>query len=65
MEGRLRSNEMPHEGFANPVISDGTRFHLNMPVSELTEHDTQAIKASVVSSTPLVVETEDRVTHEI
>ena len=36
----------------------------NMHVSELTEHDTQAIEASVVSSTPPIAETEDRVTHE-
>ena len=35
-----------------------------MPVSELTEHDTRAIEASVVSSAPLVVETKDGVTHE-
>ena len=36
----------------------------DMPISELTERDTQAIEASVISSAPLVVETEDRVTHE-
>ena len=36
-----------------------------MPVSELIEHDTRAIKASVVSSASLVAETEDRVMHEI
>ena len=35
-----------------------------MPVSELTERDTQAIEASVISSTPSVAETTDRVTHE-
>ena len=40
MEDGLRSNGMPHEGFANPVTSDGTGFHSNMPVSELTEHVT-------------------------
>ena len=55
---------MPHEGFADPVTSDGTGFRSNMPVSELTEHDTQAIEASVVSSAPLVVETEDKVMDE-
>ena len=43
---------------------DGPRFHSNMPVSELTERDTRAIKASVVSSAPPVAETEDGVTHE-
>ena len=35
-----------------------------MPVSELTECDTRAIEASVISSTPPVVETMDGVTHE-
>ena len=55
---------MPHEGFADPVTSDGTRFRSNIPVSELTEHDTRAIKASVISSVPPVVETEVRVMHE-
>ena len=38
---------------------DGPGFHLNMPVSELTEHDTRALEASVISSAPLVVETTD------
>ena len=55
---------MPHEGFADPVTSDGTRFHSNMPVSELTEHDTRAIEASVISSAPLVAKTTDGVTHK-
>ena len=55
---------MPHEGFVDPVISDGTRFHSNMPISELTEHVTRATEASIVSSAPLVVETIERVTHE-
>ena len=35
-----------------------------MPVSELAERDTRAIEASVVSSTPLVMETADMVTHK-
>ena len=35
LEGRSRSNGMPPEGFADPVMSDGTRFHLNIPISEL------------------------------
>ena len=48
---------MPHEGFADPVMNDGPRFHSNMPVSELTERVTRAIRASDVSSTPLVAET--------
>ena len=45
-------------------MNDGPGFHSNMPVSELTEHDTRAIEASVVSLAPLIVETEDGVTHE-
>ena len=56
---------MPHEGYADPVMNDGPRFHLDMPISELTECNTRAIKASVVSLAPLVVETEDGVMHEI
>ena len=55
---------MPHEGYADPITNDGHRFHSNMPISELTERDTQAIEASVVSSAPLVVEIEDGVMHE-
>ena len=34
------------------------------PVSELTEHGTRAIEASVVSSTPLVAKTTDGATHK-
>ena len=56
---------MPHEFYANPVMNDESRFHSNMPVSELAERDTRAIEASVVSSTPQVTKTMDRVTHEI
>ena len=56
---------MPHEGYVNPVMNNGPGFHLNVPISELTERDTRAIEASVVSSAPPVVETEDGVTHEI
>ena len=48
-----------------PSANDGPRFHSNMPVSELAEHDTRDIKASVVSSAPSVAETVDGVTHEI
>ena len=47
-----------------PSVDDGPRFHMNMPISELTEHNTRAIEASVISLAPLVVETEDGVTHE-
>ena len=54
---------MPHEGYADPVTSDGPRFRSNTPVSELTERVTRAIKASDVSSAPPVVETVDEVMH--
>ena len=47
-----------------PSVDDEPRFHSNMPVSELAEHDTRAIEASVVSSTPPVAETMDEVTHK-
>ena len=50
---------MPHEGYADPVMNDGPRFHSNMPVSELTER----VEASNIRSAPLVVEIADRVTH--
>ena len=43
---------MPHAGYANPITNDGLGFHSDMPVSELTECYTRAIKASDVSSTP-------------
>ena len=55
---------MPHEGYADPVINDELGFHSDMPISELIERDTRAIEASVVSSTPLVAETMDGVTHK-
>ena len=46
-------------------MNDRHGFHSDIPISELTERVTRAIEASVVSSTPLVVETADGVTHEI
>ena len=55
---------MPHKGYDDPIMNDRPIFHSDMPVSELTERVTQAIKANDVSSTPLVVETMDRVTYE-
>ena len=55
---------MPYEGYADPVMNSRSRFHSDMPVSELTERVTRAIEASNVSSTPSVVKTTDRVTHE-
>ena len=48
-----------------PSANDRPELHSDVPVSELTERDTRAIKASVVSSAPLVAETKDGVTHEI
>ena len=56
---------MPHESYADPVMNDGPRFHSDMPISELTKHETRAIKASVISSAPLIVKTEDELMHEI
>ena len=44
--------------------NDGPEFHTSIPVSELIERDTRAVKASVISSAPPVAETEDGVTHE-
>ena len=62
LEGRLRRNGMPLEGFVDPVIGNGTRFCLNMPASELAEHVTRAIKLSGVNSSPLVAKTMDGAT---
>ena len=47
-----------------PSANDEPGFHMNIPVSELIEHDTRAIEASVVNLAPLVVETEDGVMRE-
>ena len=49
MEDGLRSNGMTPEGFADPVTSDGTRFHLNIPISKLIKRVTQAIEASDIA----------------
>ena len=48
-----------------PSVSDGPRFHSDVPVSELTDRDTRAIEASVVSLAPPVAKTKDGVMHEI
>ena len=56
---------MLHEGYVNPIMNDGPRFHSNISISELVERDTRAIEASVISSAPSVAETMDGVTHEI
>ena len=53
---------MPHEGYADPITNDGPKFHLDMPISELTERVTRAIEATDVSSTPLAAETVDGAT---
>jgi len=54
---------MPYEGYADPISNDGPGFHSNVPVSELTKSVARAIKASNISSAPLVVETTNRVMH--
>ena len=51
---------MSHEGYADPVMNDGPRLYSNVPVSELTEHVTQAIEASDVSSAPPVARNHGR-----
>ena len=48
---------MPHQGYADPIMNDRPGFHSDMPVSELTEQDTRAIEASVISLAPLIAET--------
>ena len=53
---------MPPEGFADPVMNDGTGFHSNIPVNELIKRITRAIEASDVASTPPVKETADGAT---
>ena len=55
---------MPHEGYANPIMNDGPRFHSDVPNSELTEHVTRAIEANDISSAPLIAETTDGQTHK-
>ena len=48
---------MSHEGYADPITNDEPGFHSNVPISELTERVTRAIKASDVSSAPPVAKT--------
>ena len=55
---------MSHEGYADPVMNDGPRFHSNVPSSELTERVTRAIEASDVSSAPPAATNNYRVTHK-
>ena len=45
--------------------NDGPIFLMNAPVSELIEHDTQGVEASVVYSAPLIAKIEDGVMREI
>ena len=47
-----------------PSANDGSGFHMNIPVSELIERNTQAIEGSVVNLAPSVAKTEDGVTRE-
>ena len=54
---------MPHEDYADPIMNDRPRFHLDIPIRELTKHATQSIEASNVSSAPPVAETTDGVMH--
>ena len=53
---------MTHEGYVDPVMNDGPRFHSDMPVSELTKRVTRAIEANDVSSKPPIAKTTDGVT---
>ena len=46
------------------LANDGPRFHMNIPISELIEHDTRAVEASVVNLAPPIAKTEDGVTRE-
>jgi len=46
---------------STPSTNDGPGFHTNMPISELIEHDTRAVLASVVNLAPPIVETKDGV----
>ena len=43
---------MSQEGYADPITNNGPGFHSIIPVSELTERVTRAIKASDVCSAP-------------
>ena len=47
-----------------PSVDDGPGFHSNKPISELAEHDTRDIEASVGSLAPPVTETEEGVMHD-
>ena len=53
---------MSQEGYADPIMNDGPKFHSIIPISELTECVTQAIEASDVSSTRPVAKTADGAT---
>ena len=56
--------ECHQRALPTPSANDGLGFHTNVPVSELVEHDTRAVEASVTNSAAPVAETEDGVTHE-
>ena len=44
-----------------PSANDGPRFHTNISDSELIEHDTRAIEASVINSAHPIAEAVDGV----
>ena len=44
---------MPHGGYADPITNDGTGFHSDMPISELTKHVTRAIEVTLPTTTLL------------
>ena len=46
------------------IYREAPGFHMNVPVSELIERDTQAVEASVINSAPPVAKTEDGVTRK-
>ena len=57
--------ECHQRALPTPSTNDGHRFHTNIPVSELIEHNTQATEASVVYSAPPITKIEDGVTREL
>ena len=56
---------MPHEGYADPVMTNRPGFHSDIPVKEFTERVTRAIEASDVSSAPPVAKIVDGVMHKL
>ena len=52
---------MPPKGYVDPITNDGSGFHSNIPIRELTERNTRAIEANDISSIPSVAKTTDGV----